>query len=131
MPFLDRPSFIALLQRLDGAANPDNDADVLAAARDIARRMREGGVAWDDLLVQAPDSDVAAPSIAGNASFAEADRDAARALIQALLAKDDIGEETAGDLRDLEGDLDRGSFDAGDLRYVRALRARLGIKPNE
>ncbi len=126
MPFLDRPSFLALLKRLDAAAVPGNDADVLAAARDIAARMKEGGVAWDDVLVSAPaDAGDAAEPEAATAPLAPADRDAARAAINALLARGDIGEETAGDLRDLLGDLDAGTFGAGDLRYVRALSARL------
>ena len=47
MPFIDRPSFIRLLEQLD-----DEDDDVaLAAAREVARRMRDGGVSWDQLLV--------------------------------------------------------------------------------
>lgn len=132
MPFIDRPSFIALLKRLDGA----DDADVVAAARDVARRMKEGGVVWDDLLVRAApgaDSDDA-PDAADDAtsdaaeSLSEADRAAARTLLQAILARGDIGEQTQAELRDLQGDLDAGRFGAGDLRYVRALGARLGVK---
>ena len=47
MPFIDRPSFIRLLEQLD-----DEDDDVaLAAAREVARRMHDGGVSWDQLLV--------------------------------------------------------------------------------
>lgn len=135
MPFIDRPSFIALLKRLDGA----DDADVVAAARDVARRMKEDNVAWDDLLVRAaPGSDGDdAPNEgddetnAATAPLSEADRAAARAAIQAILAQDGVGEQAQAELRDLQGDLDAGRFGAGDLRYVRALGARLGIKPNE
>lgn len=135
MPFIDRPSFIALLKRLDGA----DAADVAAAARDVARRMKENNVAWDDLLVRAvPGADVDDAPHAGDddrsaatAPLSEADRAAARAAIRAILARNGVGEQAQAELRDLQGDLDAGRFGAGDLRYVRALAVRLGIKPNE
>lgn len=50
MPFVDRDSFIALLEQL----RSQDEAEVVAAAREVTRRMDEGNVAWGDLLV-APD----------------------------------------------------------------------------
>jgi hypothetical protein len=47
MPNLDRDSFIALLNRL---GDPD-EAEALAAAREIDRRVRESGLTWSELLV--------------------------------------------------------------------------------
>ena len=47
MPHLDRDSFIALLNRL---GDPD-EAEALAAAREIDRRVRESGLTWSELLV--------------------------------------------------------------------------------
>ncbi|MBM3564533.1 MAG: hypothetical protein FJX42_00260 [Alphaproteobacteria bacterium] len=134
MPFLNRPSFIALLQRLDGA----DDASVLAAAREISRRMKDGSVDWDDVLVRAGagggDGDAAADESgesdeSGAASLSDADRAAARAEIAALMGKDGVGDQTKDDLKDLLGDLDRGDFGPSDLRYVRALAARVGAGP--
>src|SRR5688500_14377814 len=50
MPYLNRDSFIALLDRLGST----DDAEVLASAREIDRRMRASGVSWNDLLVPPP-----------------------------------------------------------------------------
>jgi hypothetical protein len=46
MPYLDRASFIALLDRLGSA----DDSEALAAAREIDRRKRDAGATWADLL---------------------------------------------------------------------------------
>ena len=50
MPHLDRDSFIALLDRL---GDPD-EAEVLATAREIDRRVRESGMTWSELLAPPP-----------------------------------------------------------------------------
>jgi len=50
MPFMDRDSFIGLLERL---GSPD-DAEALGAAREIDQRMKEAGLSWHDLLVPPP-----------------------------------------------------------------------------
>lgn len=53
MPYLDRDSFIALLEQLGS----DNDQDVLAAARELDARVRAAGVGWTDLLTPEGDDD--------------------------------------------------------------------------
>ena len=45
MPFVDRTTFIDLLEKL----RAEDEADVVSAAREIARRMDEGGVTWDQV----------------------------------------------------------------------------------
>jgi hypothetical protein len=50
MPYLDRDQFIGLLNQL-GA---DGDADALAAAREIDRRVKASGAGWDALLSPPP-----------------------------------------------------------------------------
>ena len=125
MPQLDRSVLIGLLERLEG---PD-EKDVLAAAREVARSMKESGVSWDDLLVASerevvevapadPDSD------AGNNLSAE-ETDEARSEIAALLALDGISDETRAEIVEFRGDLGEGRIEKADLRYIRALRARL------
>ena len=52
MPFVDRTTFIELLEKL----RSENEADVVTAAKDVVRRMDEGGVTWDQVLVD-PDRD--------------------------------------------------------------------------
>jgi hypothetical protein len=135
MPHLDRNQLVVLLKRLEG---PD-EKDVLEAAREIARRMKEAGASWNDLLAppargdevvrvprdasprtEKPDPDAGA----GDSLSAEETTDA-RAEIAALLAMDGISGATRGEINDLRGDLGEGRFGRADLRYVRALRARL------
>ena len=53
MPYLDRESFVALLEELGS----DNDQDVLAAARELDARVRAAGVGWTDLLAPADGAD--------------------------------------------------------------------------
>ncbi len=132
MTDLDRDRLIALLRRLDG---PD-DKDVLAAGREIARVVNDAGVSWDDILAapnpspaataDAPDgtADAAAPSELAEKISAEETAEA-RAEIDAVLAIKGISNATRSEIEDLRGDLAEGRFGRGDLRYVRALRARL------
>lgn len=126
MPHLDRNPFIALLKRLE---SPD-EKDVLAAAREIAGRMKEAGVSWDDLLAMS--EPVPAEAIEPATQEGGADKllsadetEEAHAEIVALLALKGISKATRGDINDLRGDLAEGRFGKADLRYVRALRARL------
>ncbi|MCC7016553.1 MAG: hypothetical protein IT564_05065 [Rhodospirillales bacterium] len=124
MPQLDRNQLIVLLKRLEG---PD-ERDVLEASREIARRVQDAGISWDDLLA-APgrgiETEKAEPSsVAGEPLSAEEAADA-RSEIEALLALDGISDSIRGEINDLRDDLGEGRFGKADLRYVRALRARL------
>ncbi|MSO85658.1 MAG: hypothetical protein EXR02_03370 [Rhodospirillales bacterium] len=124
MAHLDRKQLIVLLKRLEGPA----EKDVLDAAREIAERRAAAGVSWDDLLVASkPDGASAAadPDAGAGDALTPEETAEARSEIAALLALDKISEATAGEIGDLRGDLDAGRFGKGDLRYVRALRARL------
>ena len=126
MPQFDRDQMIALLRRLEG---PD-DKDVLDAAREIARRAKEAGVSWDDLLAPsegevertAPD---AGPGDTASAALSPEETADARSEIEALLALDRISKTTRDEIVDLRADLGEGRFGKTDLRYVRALRTRL------
>lgn len=134
MPHPDRNQLLVLLKRLEG---PD-EKDVLEAAREIARRMKEAGVSWDDLLApparvtpvgvpshDAHDTEKADPDAGAGGSISAEETAEARAEIAALLAMDGISDATRGEINDLRGDLGEGRFGKADLRYVRALRARL------
>ena len=126
MSHLDRNQLIALLKRLEG---PD-EKDVFEAAREITRRMKEAGVSWDDLLAPsegevertAPD---AGPGDTASAALSPEETAEARSEIEALLALDRISKTTRDEIVDLRADLGAGRFGKTDLRYVRALRARL------
>lgn len=151
MPFMDRDTFIALLERL---GSPD-DAEALAAGREIDQRMKESGISWHDLLVPPPPpegvrvydapeegapagarplADDDGPLHAGDEDEEEAPRrpvdpDAwkdERALIEKLLAEHDLSPATRSELKDYRTDIDEGEFTEMDARYLRALSARLG-----
>lgn len=141
MPFMDRESFIALL---DSFGDPD-DATVLANARTVHARMRDAGISWDALLIPAPGSAVApgADDDADEGSDADADNwrnapppelapsedDAAdAALIDRMLAEYTLSEDTRRELMDLRADITAGEFTRQDSRYIRNLADRLSHK---
>jgi hypothetical protein len=133
MPNLDRDSFIALLNRL---GDPD-EAEALAAAREIDRRVRESGLTWSELLVP--------PSSATNAENYDDYRGAFTdddlfdmtpgrpresygsdtALIEELLTNQDLTPETRQELLDFKSDIAEGEFTDMDAKYLRDLHTRL------
>ena len=115
MPNLDRDSFIALLNRL---GDPD-EAEALATAREIDRRVRECGLTWSELL--APQS--SSTSSAGIAANVEDGDDTA--LIDELLTNQDLTPETRQELLDFKSDIAEGEFTSMDAKYLRDLHARL------
>lgn len=142
MPDLDRKDFIALLERLAG---PD-DADVVAAAREITSRMAAAGVSWDDVLTpEEPDDetdvdeygddedfdvdgDEGAGALGGDdedSSDDAAGPDEDIALINRILAECTVSDETREELGGLRDDIAEGEFTAADRKYLRALYARL------
>ena len=142
MALSDRDSFLALLEKL-GA---EDDAEALAAAREATERLKAENLTWNDVLaIEAPDADDAfhdeggwdgetddaigdapadaEPSEDGEAPAAAPGDD--KALIQALLARKDLGEALREELRGYATDLQEGDFTPADSRYLRALAARL------
>lgn len=141
---MDRPQrseIIELLNRL-GA---DDDAEALAAARSLNHAVRDAGLQWDELLV--PDS-TSAPSPEEPASSPSPDEhveaddsdDMLEAtetpasnpeedlrLIDRLLDRDGLAEETREDLSSFRTEAKEGRLTEMDSRYIRALAKRLGI----
>jgi hypothetical protein len=135
MADLDRADIVALLERL-GA---DDDAAVLEAARALHSVVRNSGTAWDELLRRNFDTseatrsddepvDESPPGDAGasNGLSAAETTDAGR-LIERLMTRGSLSDTLRGDLGDLKRALADRSFDATDLRYVRALAKRLDV----
>ena len=134
MPIKDRDSFIALLHKL---GHPE-DQDALAAAREIAHRVKEEGADWAALLsptgvvhaqvdrdddeapghVHAGDEDAAAPAAVGDTA-------GDLAAIGRLLAGQQISADTREMLEDMKQDIKEGEFSAADRRYLQSLEARL------
>jgi hypothetical protein len=139
MPNLDRDSFIALLNRL---GDPD-EAEALATAREIDRRVRESGLTWSELLV----SPSSATGINGedydNYRGAFTDDDlfditpgrpresygSDTALIEELLTNQDLTPETRQELLDFKSDIAEGEFTDMDTKHLRDLHARLSRQP--
>jgi hypothetical protein len=122
MPFLDRDSLIAQLDRLGDA----DDAKALAAAREIHQRVTAANLKWGDLLLPTD-------GVGTNAADSEAllDRPAAPvsedyALVDLLLARRDLSQDTREELTGLRADIDSGEFTARDRKYLQSLEARLG-----
>jgi hypothetical protein len=109
MPNTDRDSFLALLGRLGGA----DDADVLAAAREVGKRVAASGLDWEDLL-RPP----AAPAVELAGDDVQ--------LIDNLLASSAVSADTKGELRGFRDDLAKGTLDPADRKYMRDLARRVG-----
>ncbi len=133
MPFMDRESFIALL---DSFGDPD-DAKVLANARTVHARMQDAGISWDALLIPAPGTAPAEPDEeeaswrepAPPAEFMPSEDDAAdAALIDRMLAEYSLSEETRRELLDLKADIAAGEFTRQDSKYIRNLAGRLSTR---
>lgn len=143
MPFAERDQFIALLDRLSS----EDDADILAAAREIRSRMAESGMTWNDLLRPAPGSEpeedfgdewdgevdfnddpdegLAALEDEENSSAPVADAASDAQLIKSLLERKNLSAVTRDELEGYRRDIKEGEFTAADSRYLRALAARL------
>lgn len=132
MSFVDRETFIALLEKL----RSDDDAEIVAAAREISRHMDEGDVDWEDLLRKeggSNDDDEIESDYEYDYDDDDDDDDAGaiegfeatRSLITHIIEAYDISEATREDLDDYLTDLDDGDFTKSDKRYVEALHARL------
>lgn len=134
MPIKDRDSFIALLHKL---GHPE-DQDALAAAREIAHRVKEAGADWAALLAptgvvhaQMEAEDDAPGDVHAGGKFdappqeAPADVAADLAAIDRLLAGQQLSADTREMIEDMKQDIKEGEFSALDRRYLEGLEARL------
>lgn len=132
MSEIDRDSFLESLEKLFS----ENDEEVLASARSIKEQMDEAGVSWDMLLVQAPgeddddddyDNDDDDDEDSGFARAAPAPDDDL-AMIEELLSKHEISDETREELEDYKEDIAEGDFTESDHRYLQSLYQRVAGK---
>lgn len=135
MPHLDRDSLIALLDRL---GDPD-EAEALATAREIDRRVRESGMTWSELLAPPPSATRGSGESYDDYRGAFTDDDlfdadqprprdgyaSDTALIDELLTNQDLAPETRQELLDFKSDMAEGEFTDMDAKYLRGLHARL------
>jgi hypothetical protein len=125
MPDFDRADLLDLLGRL-GA---EDDATVLAAARELHGKLRESGLTWDELLHL--DADTSTTAASQPAAEAPGDRsggkDEVARLIERLLARPSISDSLREELVDFKRAIADGTFEEMDAQYVRALAKRLGL----
>ncbi len=134
MPHKDRDSFIALLHKL---GHPE-DQDALAAARELAHRVKEAGADWAALLAptgvvhaQIEAEDDAPEGVHAGGKFdappkeAPGDTAADLAAIDRLLAGHQLSADTREMIEDMKQDIKEGEFTAVDRRYLQGLEARL------
>ncbi|MBT3989498.1 MAG: hypothetical protein HON14_15605 [Rhodospirillaceae bacterium] len=137
---LERDDFIVLLEQLKS----DEDADILAAVRDINAKMTVAGVTWDDLLMSQDDAandyqvddepdDEDSPDDEEDGDeedddelnpLSDEEKQEATGLISAI-GEMEISEATKQELEEYKDDLEQGEFEQMDLRYLRALKSRL------
>ena len=125
MPDLDRADLLDLLGRL-GA---EDDATVLAAARELHGKVRESGLTWDELLqldADTSDADTGQHDDTGDSELSTGGKDEVARLIERLLARSSISDTLREELVDFKRAIADGTFEDMDARYVRALAKRLG-----
>lgn len=129
---IDRDALIELLEKLGSA----DDAEVVAAAREIDVRVKGGGATWNDLLVadaepattmDDPDPVASVPDDVPSESKAGPppdDSESAR-LIESLLAMKELSPELREELEGYKQDMADGEFGDMDRSYLRSLHKRL------
>jgi len=135
---LERGDFLALLEKLKS----EEDDEVLGVVRDINAKMTVAGVSWDDLLISqdetqedsADDDKVEDGQESGRENVSDdnseplndEERQEAENLINAIKGMK-VSEATKQEIDEYRDDLREGEFEQMDLRYLRALKARLSV----
>jgi hypothetical protein len=130
---LDRDQVLVWLNQF----GDEDDANVLSAARALNSAVADAGADWDELLVSgdAENDDIIdeideIDEIDAEAaeSLPPADNSALAALIDKILKRSDLYEGTRQEIEEFKAELESGTLDAGDAKYVQALARRLGLK---
>ena len=135
---LERDEFLVLLEKL----RSEDDSIILATVGDINSKMMVAEVSWDDLLISQDDiqvdNDVDAEVQDANNAKNDNDSDGtieplndeekreAEDLIAAIRSMKVSG-ATKKELDEYASDIKEGEFELMDLRYLRALKARLSV----
>jgi hypothetical protein len=135
---LERGDFLALLEKLKS----EEDDEVLGVVRDINAKMTVAGVSWDDLLISqdetqedsADDDKDEDGQESGRENVSDdnfeplndEERQEAENLISAIKGMK-VSKATKQEIDEYRDDLREGEFEQMDLRYLRALKARLSV----
>ncbi|MFA5123107.1 hypothetical protein [Zavarzinia sp.] len=135
---MDREKREQLIEALNGLSAED-EAAVLANARNAVSLLAESGLDWADVIIQVarPEGTFSADFDHGAIDIDSDDDDSPTPLrlgdadvgrvLHALRARDDLSPETRAELDDFAGELAAGRLDSGDRAYVLALAGRLGV----
>ena len=132
---LERDEFLVLLEKL----RSEDDSIILATVSDINSKMMVAEVSWDDLLISQDDIQVE-NDLDAEVKDANNDNDSdgtfeplndeekreAEDLIGAIRSMKVSG-STKKELDEYASDIKEGEFELMDLRYLRALKARLSV----
>jgi hypothetical protein len=132
---LERDEFLVLLEKL----RSEDDSIILATVGDINSKMMVAEVSWDDLLISQDniqvDNDVDAEVQDANNDndsdgttepLNDEEKREAEDLIAAIRSMKVSG-ATKKELDEYASDIKEGEFELMDLRYLRALKARLSV----
>jgi hypothetical protein len=132
---LERDEFLVLLEKL----RSEDDSIILATVGDINSKMMVAEVSWDDLLISQDDIQVdndadAEDQDANNDNDSDGtfeplndeEKREAEDLIGAIRSMKVSG-STKKELDEYASDIKEGEFELMDLRYLRALKARLSV----
>jgi hypothetical protein len=135
---LERGDFLTLLEKLKS----EEDDEVLGVVRDINAKMTVAGVSWDDLLISqdetqedsADDDKDEDGQESGRENVSDdnfeplndEERQEAENLINAIKGMK-VSKATKQEIDEYRDDLREGEFEQMDLRYLRALKARLSV----
>ena len=132
---LERDEFLVLLEKL----RSEDDSIILATVGDINSKMMVAEVSWDDLLISQDDiqvdNDVDAEVQNTNNDndsdgtfepLNDEEKREAEDLIGAIRNMKVSG-STKKELDEYASDIKEGEFELMDLRYLRALKARLSV----
>ena len=130
---LERDDFLALLEKLKS----DENSEILTAVRDINDKMSVAGVSWDNLLISQGEDKVNHSDLEDDYEnedqeikddnlepLSDEESKEALSLIKAI-SNLKISAATKQELDEYKEDLKEGEFEKMDLRYLRALKARL------
>ena len=133
---LERDDFLVLLEKLKS----EDDKEILSAARDINAKMTVAAVSWDDLLISQDEpienTDASHDNDHGTQNdenehtddnFETLNDDESQEAISLIKTIENmkVSETTKQELSEYKDDLKEGEFEKMDLRYLRALKARL------
>ncbi|HIC82429.1 MAG TPA: hypothetical protein EYP07_15920 [Kiloniellaceae bacterium] len=148
---LERATLIEQLEKLGST----QDEEALAAAHQLHGMVTDAGQSWDALIVPEDDEETLSEDLededlededledeepedegeeepAGQADeplspeAQQAQNAEALRIIEKLLAGANVSDDLREELEGYKADIDEGEFTAGDLRYLKALVARLG-----